>query len=109
MDANGWRRILTSSSFGQSSTTDICMALDDVAKKLYLESDQTDSLEAFLDRRIIPLDKNPGIQPVRVGEVIRRIIGKLLVHTLKEDIVRSVGNLQVCAGLSQAVRPSSMI
>ena len=74
------------------------MALDDVAKKLYLESDQTDSLEAFLDRRIIPLDKNPGIQPVRVGEVIRRIIGKLLVHTLKEDIVRSVGNLQVCAG-----------
>ena len=64
MDADGWRRILTSNSFGQSST-DICMALANVAKKLCVESDQTDSLEAFLASRLRPID---------VGEVIRRII-----------------------------------
>ena len=74
------------------------MALANVAKKLCVESDQTDSLEAFLARRLIPLDKNPGLRTLRVGEVIRRLIGKSVVHTLKEDIIRSVGNLLVCAG-----------
>ena len=74
------------------------MALANVAKKLCVESDQTDSLEAFLAIRLIPSDKNPGLRPVRVGEVIRRIMGKAVVHMLKEDIIRSVGNLQVSAG-----------
>ena len=97
MDADGWRRILTSNSFGQSST-DICIALANVAKKTCVEPDQTNSLEAFLASRLIPLDKNPGLRPIGVGEVIRRIIGKSVIHTLKEDIIRSVGNLQVCAG-----------
>ena len=97
MDADGWRRILTSNSFGQSST-DICIALANVAKKICVEPDQTNSLEAFLASRLIPLDKNPGLRPIGVGEVIRRIIGTSVIHTLKEDSIRSVGNLQVCAG-----------
>ena len=37
-------------------------------------------------------------RPIGVGEVIKRIIGKAVVHTLKEDIIRSVENIQVCAG-----------
>ena len=44
------------------------------------------------------LDKNPGLRPTGVSEVIRRIIGKLVVHTLIEDIIRSVGNVQLYAG-----------
>ena len=74
------------------------MTLVNFAKKLCVEPDQTNSAEAFLASRLIPLNKNPGLRPIRVGEVIRRIIGKSVVHTLKEDIIRSVGNLQVCAG-----------
>ena len=74
------------------------MVLANVARKFCEESDQTESLEAFLASRLIPLNKNPGIQPIGVREVIRRIIGKAVVHTLKVDIISSVGNLQVCAG-----------
>ena len=74
------------------------MLLANVARKFCVESDQTKSLEAFLASRVIPLNKHPGIQPIGVGEVIRRIVGKAVVHTLKENIIRSVGNLQVCAG-----------
>ena len=97
MDADDWRIILTSNSFGQSST-DICMALANVTKKLCVESDATDSLEEFLASKLISLDKYPGLRPVGVGEVSRRIIGKTVVHTMKEEIIRSVGNLQLCAG-----------
>ena len=39
------------------------------------------------------LDKNPELRPIGVSEVIRRIIGKVVVHTPMEDIIRSVGNL----------------
>ena len=97
MDADSRRIILTSNSLDQCSN-DICMALANVAKKLCVESHQTNSLEVFLASRLIPLDKNPGLQPTGVGEVIRRIIGKAVVHTHKEDIIRSVGNRQVSAG-----------
>ena len=48
--------------------------------------------------RLIHLDRNSGLQLIGVGKVIRGIIGKAVVHTLKEDIIRSAGNLQVCAG-----------
>ena len=103
MDADGWRRILTSNSFGESST-DIYMALANVAKKLCVESDQTDSLKTFSANRLIPFDKNPGLRPIRVGAVIRRIIGKAVVHTLKEDLIRSVGIYRCVLAMSQAVR-----
>ena len=74
------------------------MAPANVAKKLCVVPDQTNSLEAFLASRLIPLDKNSRLRPIGVGEVIRRIIGKSVVHTWKKDIIRSVGNLEICAG-----------
>ena len=112
MDADGLRRIFTSNSFGQNPTN-ICISLANVAKKLCVESDQIGFLEALLARRLIPLDKNSEIQPIGAGEVIRRIIGKAVVHTLKGDIIRSVGNLQVCAshesGCEAAIHAMSQI
>ena len=45
-----------------------------------------------------PLDKNPGLRPIGVGEVLRRIIGKSIARVLKEDIKECIGPLQVCAG-----------
>ena len=47
---------------------------------------------------IDPQDKNPGLRPIGVGEVLRRIAGKVIVSYLKEDVIQSVGSLQVCAG-----------
>ena len=96
MDADGWRRILLSKYFGESSS-DLCKTLANVAKKLSTE-DKSLSLEAFLACRLIPLDKNPGLRPIGVGEVLRRIIGKVIVSVVRNDIISSVGSLQVCAG-----------
>ena len=57
------------------------------------------SLEAFLACLLIPLDKNPVIHPIGVGEILRRIIAeKVLVSSTRNNIVDSVGLLQVCAG-----------
>ena len=56
------------------------------------------SLEAFLACHLIPLDKNPGLRPIGVGEVLPRIAGKVIATHAKDDIVASVGSLQVWAG-----------
>ena len=56
------------------------------------------SLEAFLACRLIPLYKNPGLRPIGVGEILRRIVGKVVVSSTRNDITDSVGSLQLCAG-----------
>ena len=56
-------------------------------------------LETYNAHHLIPLDKCPGVQPIGVGEILRRIIGKTLSWTLKDDIQEAVGPLQTCSGL----------
>ena len=45
-----------------------------------------------------PLRQNPGIRPIGLGEILRHIAGKVIVSHLVEDVIQSVGSLQVCAG-----------
>ena len=49
----------------------------------------------FLACRLIPLDKNPGFRLIGVGEFLMRIIGKAIMTTFRENIVDSVGSLQI--------------
>ena len=55
-------------------------------------------MEAFLACWLIPLDKNSGLRPIGIGEVLRRIAAKVAVTHFRLEIVTSVGSLQVCAG-----------
>ena len=57
-----------------------------------------DGLGAFLARRLIPLDKNPGVRPIGICEVVRRIIGKAVMATVKGEVLEAAGPLQLCAG-----------
>ena len=97
MDANGWRRILASNNFGTSGS-DLRKVFADVIKKLCIEKIESSTIESFVACRLIPLDKNPGLRPIGVGEVFRRIAGKTVVSILHSDVINSVGSIQVCAG-----------
>ena len=55
-------------------------------------------MEAFLSCTLVPLNKNPGVRPIGIGEVLRRIFGKSTKSILKEEIQDATGNLQLCAG-----------
>ena len=54
--------------------------------------------EAYTANRLIPLDKDPGIRPIGIGEVLRRIVGKAIAWDLKIDFKEAVGPIQVRAG-----------
>jgi len=101
LDADGWRRILASNKFG-TTNVDLRKAVANMIKKMCTEKidniNGKSPLEALISCRLIPLDKNPGLRPIGVGEVLRRIASKVVMKVLKEDIKVAAGGLQLCAG-----------
>ena len=49
-----------------------------LARKLATETIDPSYLDAFTACRLIPLDNNPGIRPIGVGEMLRRFVDKLV-------------------------------
>ena len=70
-----------------------------LATKLATETLDSLKIEAYVSCRLIPLDKNPGVRPIGVGEVLRRIVGKCIGWVLKEDIQLAARPLQTATGL----------
>ena len=55
-------------------------------------------LVAYTACRLIPLDKHPGVRPIGIEKVMRRIIGKAILQLLRNEILDVAGSLQLCAG-----------
>ena len=79
-------------------TQNLCNALAAVARRLCTVSVHPNSLTAFVACRLIPLNKNPGVRPIGIGEVPRRIIAKAVLKTVSDDVQVAAGPLQTCAG-----------
>jgi len=92
LDGDGWRRILTSNSFG-TEPSDLCSSLAKLTRTLCSAAQEENLLEPLLASRLIPLNKNPGLRPIGIGETLRRIIGKTVAKVLKKDVVDAVGSL----------------
>ena len=102
-DADDWRRILGSNIFGKHGV-ELRKSLARMTKVMCASGvSKKESLEAFLACQLIPLNKSPGIRPIGIGEVLRRIMGRTAMMVLKKDVIHSAGALQVCAGQQAGV------
>ena len=54
--------------------------------------------------RLIPLNESPGVRPIGVCEVLRKIVRKAIMNVVKDDILVAAGPLQLCAGRGQALK-----
>ena len=95
VDAYSWRRLC--SSFGRASVG-LCNSLAAVARRMCTQEIDPKELMAFVACRLIPLDKKPGIRPIGIGDVSRRIIAKAILYVIRTDIQLAAGALQTCAG-----------
>ena len=95
IDASGWHRMCTSFS---KASSDLCNNIAMMARRICTEYVDPEGLSSLTACRLIALDNNPGMRPIGVGEVVRRIIGKAVLGLLKEDVQRATGYLQLCAG-----------
>ena len=80
-----WRRILTSHSFG-SLSVDLRKSFPNFVKSICIKNMQisetglASSLKTFTARRLIRLDKNPGLHPIGAGDIFRRIVRKVAIY-----------------------------
>ena len=95
LDSDAWRRLVTSFK-GASST--LCQALADLTRLIAMRSLKAEALTPFLACRLIALNKNPGVRPIGVCEVVRRIAAKAILRVIGDDIEEACGFLQKCSG-----------
>jgi hypothetical protein len=90
-----WHRMSTSF---KSTSNLLCDAVAAVTRRIATEYVDPRGLEALLANRGIPLDKCPGLRPVGIGEVQRRIMGKAIMIIVGDDVQEAAGATQLCAG-----------
>ena len=95
LNVDGLRKMLTSKEFG-SCTSDLRKAIADFIKHICINEiefqNNTTSLETFIASRLVTLDKNPGLQPICVGEVLRTTAEKVSMSIVKDGVTKAVGN-----------------
>ena len=95
VNADTWRHMCT----GFSDASDqLCDAMAQCARRLATTYVDPTALEAYTSCRLIPLDKSPGVRPIGIGEVLRRILGKAILSVIRPEIMEAAGSLQLCAG-----------
>ena len=82
----------------QKASSELCHALALTAKCLAVELVDPVSIFPLLSCRLPALDKHPGVRPIGIGEVPRRIIAKTILAVVRDDIQSAVGSLQLSAG-----------
>ena len=90
--------------YGESAR-DLRRSFAAVIKKICSEDIADNSLESFLACRLVPLNKNPGLRPIGVGEVLRRIAGKCVMLIVKENVLESSSNIQMCVNKPEMKQP----
>ena len=96
LDACEWRRILT--HLIQTSIELFKL----IAKLFYTIASRAvphENLTAYNSCRLILLDKNLGVRPIGIGEVLRRrLIGKTITRCIKSDHKNLGKKFQLCLG-----------
>ena len=99
LDSEAWRRM--ASMYGAASKA-LCTSLAHMARCLCVEEIDPSHLRAFLAGRLIPLDKQPGVRPIAIGEVFRRVVGKVIMAVIERDVAAVTVPRQLCVGVPSA-------
>ena len=90
-----WRSVLT--HFNQTSI-EFCKTIAKLSYTIASKVVPHGNLTAYNACRLIPLDKNPGVRPIGIGEVLSRIIGKTITQCIKSDLKNLRKYFQLCLG-----------
>ena len=99
LDVQAWQRML--SAF-KGASSNLAAALAAAAKRIRTTDVDPASLSAFVAARLVALGKRPGVRPIAVGEVARRIIAKAVLQCISSDIATAVIPHQLCVGVPAA-------
>ena len=95
LNARAWKRMCT--AFKHHSSC-LCNSLALVAKKLSTRYVNPWGITTFTSIRLIAIDKQPGVRPIAIGKVPRRIISKAILSVVRSAVLEVAGYVQLCAG-----------
>ena len=98
LDADQFRHMLLSKKF-KTESKELREQIAVLARTIASTLVDPKSIKALTTCRLIPLNKNPGVRPIGVGEVLRWIMGKAINWILKDNIQESAGPLETATGL----------
>ena len=101
LDAHTWKRLCSSFKFASSA---LCAALACVGRCLATSDVNPESVSVFVACHLVPLDKCPGVRPIGIGEVPRKIIAKAILRVVGSDVEDAAGPLQLCAGQDEGCK-----
>ena len=90
------------SSFKDASVH-LCCATAILARHLAESYVNPEKIEPLLASRLVALDKQPGVRPIGLGEILRRVISKAIVQVAKPDIEEACGFVQKCSGMPAGI------
>ena len=93
LDSDAWCRMTTCY---REALDRLCCALAAAARCLCTETLEADAMIGFTSARLIPLDKKPGVRPIAVGEVCRRLICRAIMTVVESDVRRVTAPLPHC-------------
>ena len=82
----------------KDASDDLCQSLALLARRLCTQFIHPSIIAPLLACRLVALDKNPGVRPIGICEVARRIISKVILFVVKGDIQDAAGSCQLCGG-----------
>ena len=53
-------------------------------------------MSPLIASRMAPLNKNFGLHPIGVGEVLGRVMGKVVMRSFSEDVTTTSSDAQMC-------------
>ena len=97
---------------------DLCEAVAMLARYISSQYVDTSGLTAFTACRLVALDKCPGVRPIGIGEVLRRIVGKAILAVPHRprcpasdrsfaSVHWTAGRLQGCSTCNESCLPRS--
>ena len=59
---------------------------------------------AMMWSRLVGLDKCPGVRPIGIGDILRRLVCKVLLIVVENETTRACGTDQLCSGLEAGIQ-----
>ena len=74
------------------------MSIAALARRLCCSYVDPRALEGLVACRLIPLNKNPRVRAIGVGEMLHRLVAKSVLSVVRGDITQVCGAMELCVG-----------